>query len=130
MTIVGGSNWSSLPHDFVCYLVEHWADIRRIFRHTLCLDEMFIHTMVYNSEYKDRIYLLKINRLNDDTDPDMYKANQRYIDWNRGKPYTFDEADYDELIHTEYCFARKFTYTDTNQVMWKILEHNRKVDEE
>lgn len=124
MQIVGGSNWCSLPHDFAMYLLEHRDVIHRIFHHSVCSDELFIHTLAYNSEYKDRIYLLKINQQNDDTDPDMFKANQRYIDWNRGKPYIFGEDDFDELMKVEYCFARKLTETDTNHLMRKILEYN------
>ena len=124
MTIVGGSNWCSLPHDFACYLVEHRAEIRHVFRHGLCPDEIYIHTMAYNSRFKDRIYLLKIRQQNDDMDPDMFRANQRYIDWNRGKPYIFREDDFDELMRADVCFARKFAYTDTNQLMRKILEYN------
>lgn len=124
MQIVGGSNWCSLPHDFAMYLLEHQEVIHRIFHHSVCSDELFVHTMAYNSEYKDRIYLLKISQRNDDSDPDMFKANQRYIDWNRGKPYIFGEDDFDELMKVEYCFARKLTETDTNHLMRKILEHN------
>lgn len=124
MQIVGGSNWCSLPHDFAMYLLEHREAIRRIFHHSVCSDELFIHTMAYNSEYKDRIYLLKISQRNDDSDPDMFEANQRYIDWNRGKPYIFGEDDFDELMKVEYCFARKLTETDTNHLMRKILEQN------
>lgn len=123
MHIVGGSNWCSLPHDFVMYLLAHKEDIYRIFHHSVCSDELFIHMMAYNSEYKDRIYLLKISRRNDDSDPDMFTANQRYIDWNRGKPYIFGDCDFDELMKVEYCFARKLTETDTNHLMKRILEY-------
>lgn len=84
---------------------------------------MYIHTMAYNSRFKERIYLLKIRQQNDDMDPDMFRANQRYIDWNRGKPYIFREDDFDELMRADVCFARKFAYTDTNQLMRKILEY-------
>lgn len=124
MQIVGGSNWCSLPHDFAMYLLEHRDVIHRIFHHSVCSDELFVHTMAYNSEYKDRIYLLKISQRNDDSDPDMFEANQRYIDWNRGKPYIFGEDDFDELMKVEYCFARKLAETDTNHLMRMILEHN------
>lgn len=124
MQIVGGSNWCSLPHDFAMYLLEHRDVIHRIFHHSVCSDELFIHTLAYNSAYKDRIYLLKISQQNDDSDPNMFEANQRYIDWNRGKPYIFGEDDFDELMKVEYCFSRKLTETDTNHLMRKILEHN------
>ena len=35
-------------------------------------------------------------------------ANMRWIDWKRGNPYTFEDGDYEELIASDYLFARKF----------------------
>lgn len=119
--IVGGSNWCSIPNDFAEYLINNKDKIYHIFKYTFCSDELFFHTMAYNSLYKERIYLLKISEFNNDKDLDMFKANQRYIDWNRGRPYTFCESDFNDLINSEYCFSRKFIYTDSNKLMKQIL---------
>lgn len=34
----------------------------------------------------------------------------RFIDWKRGKPYTWgrDEGDFEMLMNSPYMFARKF----------------------
>lgn len=119
--IVGGSNWCSIPNNFASYLIKNRDRIHSIFKYTFCGDELFFHTMAYNSMYKKYIYLLKIPKYNDDYDTDMYKANQRYIDWNRGRPYTFCENDLNDLMQVECCFSRKFVYTNTNKIMSQIL---------
>ena len=33
----------------------------------------------------------------------------RLIDWRRGNPYVWRDEDYDELIHSDRIFARKFS---------------------
>ena len=38
---------------------------------------------------------------------DNYLACMRYIDWNRGNPYTFTIDDYEELMKSGCLFARK-----------------------
>ena len=48
----------------------------------MCTDEVFLHTLAWNSDFKDSI-------LNDAL---------RYIDWKRGRPYTFRVEDFDALI--------------------------------
>ena len=38
----------------------------------------------------------------------MINCSLRHIDWEKGKPYTFQMEDYEELMNTEDLFARKF----------------------
>ena len=47
----------------------------------------------------------------------------RYIDWKRGKPYTWGqkENDFDELMNSPYMFARKFDETHM-EIVEKIFE--------
>ena len=35
-------------------------------------------------------------------------GSMRYIDWERGNPYVWQEKDTDELLSSPYLFARKF----------------------
>lgn len=108
LTIQGGCNWVSITNQACSYLLKNEKTIHDIFKKTFCCDEVFIHTMIYNSEYRKNIYLLNHSLINDDTDFSMHIASQRYIDWVRGKPYVFKTADYAELIHSNLLFARKF----------------------
>ena len=56
-----------------------------------------------------------------------YKANQRYIDWTRGEPYTFKINDYDELIKSDMLFARKFSTKIDKEIVDKIYDYVRGV---
>ena len=120
---VGGANWFSLPEDFVKYIVKNKRQVCDMFNYSYCADELFVQTVAYNEQaFRERIYLLKINCLNNSNDTDRYKSNQRYIDWNRGQPYIFRQTDFDELMNVEYCFARKFIYSNENRIMEMILD--------
>lgn len=103
ISIVGGSNWCSLTHSFVEYIISKEKWIEKHFSYTFCADEIFIHTLAFNSLFRNKIFLLKINEKNNDFDPDMYKANMRLIDWNRGKPYTFQNEDFEQLKIVRIC---------------------------
>ena len=46
----------------------------------------------------------------------------RYIDWNRGNPYIWRNKDYDELINSEYLFARKFDYNKDKEIINRIYD--------
>ena len=88
------------------------------FKYTSCCDEIFLQTIVYNSKYFDNLYLKQDN---------SYKANQRYIDWTRGEPYTFKINDYDELIKSDMLFARKFSTKIDKEIVDKIYDYVRGV---
>ncbi len=126
-TIVGGSNWCSITNEFVQYVFSKESWIKKVFKHSFCADELFLHMLAYHSEFKNKIYLLKIPTKNNDYDTDLYLANMRYIDWNRGKPYTFTNEDLDDLIQCPYLFARKFNLTDKNNVSLELLNALHKI---
>ena len=99
-----GSQWVSLTNDFVKYIVKNERVIEDAFNKTLIPDEMFVQTLIVNSEYFDNLYDYK--------NFNMPIQNYRYIDWKRGKPYVFKEEDFNELINCGYPFARKITFSD------------------
>lgn len=94
-----GYQWVSVTQPFVEYLLKQKDEILRIFKYTLCPDEIFIQTILWNSPFKDSIYSLE----------DASKGSVRYIDWTRGNPYVWKEDDIDELLNSPYLFARKFS---------------------
>lgn len=90
-----GSNWFSITHLFAKYIVSQEQWINRTFSYSLCADEIFLQTILLNSEFVNSV----INN------------NMRLIDWYRGinsSPYTFKKEDYDELVNSDFLFARKF----------------------
>ncbi len=96
-----GCNWVSITDDFCRYLIEKKYEVLRLFNHTFCPDEIFLQTILWNSPFRKNIYDFQ----------NEYHSSLRYIDWKRGKPYTWAEDDYDELMSSENdcLFARKFS---------------------
>ena len=91
-----GSNWVSLPQEAVAYVLERRQQIERSFKHSFCCDEVFLQSVLWNSPFF----------------PAITNNNLRYIDWNRGKPYTFQYEDLAELEQSGKLFARKFSEAD------------------
>ncbi len=96
-----GSNWVSLTHQATSYLVCHKEEILRRMNHTLCPDEIFVQTWLWNSPFRKDFY---------DTE-DMRRGSMRLIDWQRGTPYIWTEKDREELDTTPFLLARKFDDT-------------------
>lgn len=93
-----GHNWCSVTHNFIIDLINNKENILETYKYSNAPDEIYKQTFAYNSKYRDKIYNIY----------DDLESCQRLIDWNRGKPYTFREIDYNELIATDKIFARKF----------------------
>ena len=117
MVIQKGANWFSITHALAEYAVSREDWIRQTFHSGFCCDEIFLQTLVMNSDFKDT--------LSPQTFSDDHRPCLRYIDWARGKPYTFGDGDYDELIHTppDYLFARKFDYARSPGVVDALFDH-------
>ena len=108
LTFRTGHNWVSLTGDAVKYLLDQEDFINRRFAHTTCGDEMYKHSiLISNPEIRERIFDLE----------DGIHSCMRFIDFNRasaeqkrrGEPYTWQDGDTEELLKSEYLFARKFS---------------------
>ena len=87
-----GAQWFSITHELAVYILSQRRDMKKYFKFSMCSDELLVQTIVWNSQFKDRITF----------------NNLRYIDWKRGNPYTFRMADLESLITSNCFFARKF----------------------
>ena len=94
-----GFTWVSITDDFCHYLVDRKAYIMKTFKYTLCPDEIFIQSLIWNSPFRENIYDLS----------DASKGSVRAIDWQRGSPYVWQPDDFDELKNSSCLFARKFS---------------------
>ena len=56
MTIGYGANWVSVTDDFVRYILEHETEIRQMYQNSFCCDEVYKHTLLINSPFKDNIF--------------------------------------------------------------------------
>lgn len=107
-----GWQWFSITNEFCEYILSKREYIKDTFCHTLCPDEIVFQTLAYNSDYKENLASFG----------DLLNGSMRYIDWNRGKPYTWgqSEDDYRLLIDSPYLFARKFDENINFEIVKKI----------
>ena len=87
-----GSNWVSLPQDFLDWLLPQKEQILKWFRNTWCTDEVFIQSLLAASPFRDRTM-----------------DNRREIRFEGAVPHVWTEEDEDILLHSEMFFARKFS---------------------
>ena len=109
-----GSEWFSINNELAHYIISQEKDIEKYFSHAICADELYIQTLVCSSKFKESLYL-------DETAG--YRQILRYIDFSRGNgknPYTFRESDYNDLMNSDYLFARKFDMDVDNLIIEKI----------
>ena len=102
-----GTNWFSITHGLVRYVLSREDVIKKQFYHTVCADEVFLHSVVMESPYKDTVV----------------SDSLRAIDWTRGTPYVYRSEDVQDLLHSEKLFGRKFDETVDRAAIEKIVAH-------
>lgn len=114
-----GSQWVSITDDLVGYILKNEQLINNVFRHTNCADELFIQTLVFNSDFREQLY-------DKDFDDDN-RANMRLIDMKmrgkNGSPYTWKLDDINEIEQSACLFARKFDINTDARVVQAVYNH-------
>lgn len=105
ITIYKGSQWFSITDEFARYLLTKEKLIRKMFRWSNGPDEFFVPTILLNSEFRNRVKNYAF----------------RQIDWTRGKPYSYTNDDFGELISCGALFARKVSYVHEPLLVERIL---------
>lgn len=108
-----GGAWFSITDDFARYCVSKYDWVAQAFDETYCGDEMLTQTLLYNSPFRDKLY----------KPSDGEECSMRYTDWTRGKPYTFRNEDYEELISSKLMFARKFDIDLDREIVLRLVRH-------
>lgn len=107
ITFYKGSNWFSITHELAVWILKQKKIARKYFKHTICADEIFIHTLAKASPFKERL-----------ADDDL-----RCVDWERGTPYTYTVVDFENLISTDKLFARKFDETQDKKIVDNLFAY-------
>lgn len=110
-----GSNWFSITDAFAKELLAYMDWIFEAFHSTYCADECVVQTIAYNTSFRDAVYDMGENS-------DQH-AIMRMIDWQRGHPYVFRSTDFDQLVHSDYLFARKFDMNVDSDIIYKIRDY-------
>ena len=108
-----GCNWCSLTDEAVNYILSRKNIILREFRNTLCPDELFIQSVLWNSPLRKKLFGYEECL-------DEYSMCMREIDWDRGSPYTWQMQDFEYLMKSKKFFARKFSSQDL-EIVKKIV---------
>lgn len=92
-----GSNWFTFHKEAVTYILSHIKENKEyhlLFKDSFCCDEIFFHTILFNSPLKDSII----------------RNDFRYTDWTSGPEYprVLRSSDFDKIIESDTFFARKF----------------------
>lgn len=108
-----GCDWFSITHPMVLHLLDNEKLVRRFLRFGHSSSELYMQTLIWNSEFRARLF-----------DPDdEYAGCARLIDWERGGPYVFTNADFAELVSSDRMFARKFMSSVDRTVVDRLVAH-------
>lgn len=105
-----GSNWFSITDKLARYVIEHESIIKEMFEHGVCVDEHFLQTLVFNSDFRKDVYK---------------EGNMRLIIWknNANSPYVFKIENYDDIVNSNKLFARKFSENIDLKIVDKIYNN-------
>ena len=107
-----GTNWFSITDAFARYVVSQKKWIKKVFKLSLCADELFLQTLIMNSDFKNSIH---------ERDPEV-GVLFRLIDWKRGSPYAFRFEDLEEIKNSKRLFVRKIVDQYSHDLTVKIKE--------
>lgn len=102
-----GTQWVSITHDLVLYLLSKEEETIRMYQHTFCCDEVMVQTWAWN-EPRFRVAIF-----------DAYDEGHgcmRYINWRDNQLPDFIIDDLPALQATSALWARKFSSNDKELV--------------
>lgn len=110
-----GSQWCSITRQLAVDIVGQRKQMIKRFKHIFAADETFIQTYLYENHLMDRVYHVD----------NEFESCCRYIDWNRGRPYVWQDEDFEELVNSPYLWARKFSEENMNLIR-RIADYIKK----
>ncbi len=116
----GGPQWFCITDSFCHYILRKEGWIKRTFCFTECCDEVFIQTLLVNSEYYNHIYKPGC---------DGYEQCRRLIEFNNDRPYIWQTVDYDRIMKSGAWFARKFSESIDRNIVIAIADKISSGDE-
>lgn len=117
-----GSQWFSITDELAHYVLDHEDWLEKVFRHTSTCDEIFLPTLICNSEFRDRLYVPTPVK----SQKEVNFSNMRFIDWTRGEsirhPWTFRADDMKLLESVDHFWARKFDENVDSEIIDKLYK--------
>ena len=111
--LYAGSQWLSITEKAVDCLLRREAEIRVRIRRTYAIDELIFQTILYNTP---------------EILPTISPDFRRWIDWERGHPYSFRLEDAAELLENrqQQFFVRKIEELELAEILLeKVRTHEK-----
>ena len=116
------SQWFSITDSLARYVLSKEDWLEKVFRHTNTCDEIFMATLVWNSPFRERLFVKEAVE-----EHTVNLSNMRFIDWSRGEsvrhPWTFRTGDMELLMNVPHLWARKFDETVDSGIIDMIFNH-------
>lgn len=116
------SQWFSITDSLARYVVARRDWLEKVFKHTSTCDEIFLPTLVYDSDFKNNLYVSEPVK----SQKEVNRADMRLIDWTRGEsirhPWVFTKGDYKFLTDSDLLWARKFDENVDSEIIGMIAE--------
>ena len=115
------SQWFSITDGLARYVISKEDWLEKVFRHTNTCDEIFLATLVWDSPFREKLFV------KEPVDEHVVNlSNMRFIDWTRGEsirhPWTFRAEDWDLLMSVPHFWARKFDENVDSLIIDRIFQ--------
>lgn len=122
LIIKKGCAYFSITEGLAKEIIKNEKKIEKMMKHTLCCDEVFVHTIAFNSKYREQIYNLE----------DEWEGSMREFAWpsnigeeRPGCNYLMRDLDY--LLNSKRLFAMKFESEEGMDLIREIKEKRHMV---
>lgn len=92
-----GSNWVSITHELLTIILAQKSFILRRFKNVCCGDEIFLQSILWNSERRSHIY----------PGSEQLNAGLRAIDWERGESLCLENGGFAIFIRNRAFVCSK-----------------------
>lgn len=115
LIIKKGCAYFSITEGMVKEIINNETRIKKLLNHTICCDEVFVQTVAYNSNYKDKIFDLN----------NEWEGSMRELAWPSNVQgdhpgWNFSMKDLNYLLCSNRLFAMKFESPDGVDVIKSI----------
>ena len=105
----------SITQNAVDYILAKMDEIKKIYANSFCADELFVQTILYNSEFKGKIFDLKNDfsgSLRTAKPPQSWESNavKNMVQNTRDNSLTVEDVDW--LMNSGAFYAMKFIGDD------------------
>lgn len=111
-----GQEWIDIPRkplEFALDYYEKHPELEKVYSTSFCSDEMWLQTILCNSEYRQDINK-NIHRF-------LIKKGQKF---HGKKPIYLTEENFKDVINSNDFFARKFESPESDKLIDMLIKHN------